>query len=230
MLSEKDLDDLLDEAIEDFEPEAGTKAVAESSRPEHLSGEDAQYIDDLTAQFERTFSALLESNPDLALSNVEAPSLDNSPRHSPEAGVSHSINKTLESLIADSADNAQPSTETADNMLPMLEGLLGKLLSKEVLQEPLEELLSMYPDWLESNSEHQHIVQYTEQYKVVQKICDIFNRPQSQSQGSAVYELLCQMQDTGPPPPDIVSKMSQDMPQGLPGAGPQGDAPGCPVQ
>ena len=38
MLSEKDLDDLLDEAIEDFEPEAGTKAVAESSRPEHLSG------------------------------------------------------------------------------------------------------------------------------------------------------------------------------------------------
>ena len=43
--------------------------------------EDAQYIDDLTAQFERTFSALLESNPDLALSNVEAPSLDNSPRH-----------------------------------------------------------------------------------------------------------------------------------------------------
>jgi len=234
MLSEKDLDDLLDEAIEDFGPEVTPKArTEESSRAEHLSGEDAQYIDDLTAQFERTFSALLESNPDLALNNVEPPSLDNSPRESPEAGVSHSINKTLEGLMADASTTPQPGSGTADNMLPMLEGLLGKLLSKEVLQEPLEELQSMYPAWLESNSEHQHIAQYKEQYSVVQKICSIFNQPQGQAQGSKVYELLCQMQDTGPPPPDIVSAMSQDMPQGLPGAGPQGvpgDAPGCPVQ
>ena len=50
----------------------------------------------------------------------------------------------------------------------------------QILHEPLQELLNLYPDWLEKNKDHPKFSVYTKQCQIVQEICDIFNGTNSQ--------------------------------------------------
>ena len=57
-------------------------------------------------------------------------------------------------------------------------GILGELVTKDLLHEPMKELMAKYPDWLKehkdkiSSLEHSR---YTSQYEVVQRIVQVFD-------------------------------------------------------
>jgi len=189
--------------------------------------DEEKYIEDLTKEFDKAFSDLLDSTPELrtTLSQHED-------REQGSSDMEANIAKTMENLFRDAAatgdlPGGEESPQPADmvGMVPVLENLLSKLLSKEILHEPLQELLNLYPEWLENNTEHPKYVVYKKQCQIVQDICDIFNGTDFQTEGGKVYSLLNDMQETGPPPDDIVNKMSQEIPDAMKGGG---GVPGMP--
>ena len=57
-------------------------------------------------------------------------------------------------------------------------GILGELVTKDLLNEPMKELMSKYPDWLTDNrgkiSDADH-ERFSNQYEVVKKIVTVFD-------------------------------------------------------
>jgi len=228
-----ELENILDDALAEFDTEddkvktpsqpADTNKAPDPPLPDFneflkvTPEAEEQYIDDLTQEFDRAFSDLLDSTPELrtTLSQHEDP---------PEGDMEANIARTMENLFRDAAaagdlPGAEEGSQAGmEGMVPVLENLLGKLLSKEILHEPLQELLNLYPEWLENNKEHSNYVVYKKQCQIVQDICDIFNGTNYENEGGKVYTLLNDMQETGPPPEEIVNKMSQEIPGAVMGA------------
>ncbi|KAL5249189.1 hypothetical protein ACHWQZ_G018141 [Mnemiopsis leidyi] len=239
-----ELENILDDALAEFDkdqeevksstqPNDTNKTTSDPPLPDFnefvkVTPEDEdKYIDDLTKEFDKAFSNLLDSTPKLRTT------LSDQDEEQGSSDMEANIAQTMEKLFRDAAAagaHPEDSSEKPDveGMVPVLENLLSKLLSKEILHEPLQELLNLYPDWLEKNKDHPKFAVYSKQCQIVQEICDIFNGNNSQDEGSRVYSLLNAMQETGPPPDEIVKMMSQEMPDAMrggpvPGAGLPGE-------
>jgi cell division protein ZapA (FtsZ GTPase activity inhibitor) len=96
--------------------------------------EEEKYIEDLTREFDRAFSDLLDSTPELrtTLSQHEVDAAQGG------TDMEANIAETMEKLFRDAAaagdqTGGQSGDEPGvEGMVPVLENLLGKLLSKEV--------------------------------------------------------------------------------------------------
>ncbi|KAF9068536.1 Pex19 protein [Rhodocollybia butyracea] len=101
-----------------------------------------------------------------------------------------------------------------------LENMMGQLMGKEVLYEPLKELNDKFPDYLQnpptplSTADKER---YSKQYEYVQQILAIFEEPgydeNNQTTGAKVAELMGEMQNYGAPPESIMGPMPP-MPDG----------------
>lgn len=224
-----ELENILDDALGDFEAEVKTtgETTADSNKTEEerklpdfkaftqvTAAEEEAYLDELTAEFDKTFTSFLDATPDLR-NTLDHSEVDAS-LQSDSAGMEANIARTMEGLFAGAAANSLPTQpDTMEGMVPMLEGLLSKLLSKEILHEPLQELHGLYPAWLEANMDHPKLEVYQKQNLIIKNICDIFNSDNYETERSKIYELLNDMQESGPPPEEIVNKMSQDIPDAM---------------
>ena len=75
-----------------------------------------------------------------------------------------------------------------------------------------------------------NVIRFTSSYSLTHKKAKLHKNlpPLPQNEGSKVYSLLNDMQETGPPPDEIVNMMSQEMPDAMrggpvPGAGMPGE-------
>ncbi|XP_018901026.1 peroxisomal biogenesis factor 19 [Bemisia tabaci] len=178
---DQELDDLLNDAIGDFEKPAATKVGAPSEGAvgpntnnkwldefvEHVSekfnGEIKEYLEkmgdgkdlsELLAPEE--FKKILENTSQL----LEGETSDNSP--TPE-DLKETISETLRS-ISEGIDNLQSSLpdelpsmfngmnlNSDETLVPFVQNIMEMFLSKEVLHPSMDALCKTFPDWLEKN-------------------------------------------------------------------------------
>ncbi|CAO1638715.1 unnamed protein product [Sympodiomycopsis kandeliae] len=119
--------------------------------------------------------------------------------------------------------------EGEEGMANMLEKMMGELMSKEVLHEPLKELRDKYPPYLASPPKDvtsEDMSRYQEQYDCVKQVVDIFENPEFDNGSEPkkaelkkkVSDLMAKMQDAGAPPKEVVGDMPAEL-ENIPGFG-----------
>ena len=63
-------------------------------------------------------------------------------------------------------------------LFPLIQTMLENILAKDVLYQPLKEIVDKYPDWLADNRstlKEEEFSQYNKQYDVMKKIVEMFD-------------------------------------------------------
>ncbi|KAG6811334.1 hypothetical protein H0H92_007955 [Tricholoma furcatifolium] len=153
-------------------------------------------------------------------------SLKDSTSKSAGAAGADGLPKELEALLAamGGAGAGAGEGENEEELAGLLESMMGELMSKEVLYEPLKELSESYPGYLAnppeplSPADHSR---YTKQLECVTKILAVFDKPSysdsDPASKEAVTTLMSEMQGYGSPPAEVMGPI----PPGL-GLGPDG--------
>ena len=155
---------------------------------------------------------------------------------SSEAGETENLIDTLAEQFAGSFADDEDG-----ELKDMVNGVMKQLLSKEVLYEPLKEISTKYPKWLEENGEKiskEDYERYSRQESIIKQLCLVYES--SNSDFEDVLHLMQEIQSCGQPPEDIIHELAPDLqvgPDGLPAAGADpmqmlggSDKPGCPIQ
>ncbi|XP_013400623.1 peroxisomal biogenesis factor 19 isoform X2 [Lingula anatina] len=103
------------------------------------------------------------------------------------------------------------------DFLPMMQGMMQSLLSKEVLYPSLKEISDKYPQWLEEHKdtlEKSQYDQYERQNELMTRICGHFEEEKKEDSPEVkrqrfekIIELMQKMQECGQPPSDLVGEM-----------------------
>lgn len=103
----------------------------------------------------------------------------------------------------------------------LLADMLDQLASKDILYDPLKDLSTKYPEWIEQNKSkisEEELTRYTKQSDIVKSIVDKFEEDSysdsSKPHREFVSQKLEEMQNSGNPPDDLVGDFSKT---GLPG-------------
>ncbi|KAJ3933072.1 MAG: Pex19 protein family-domain-containing protein [Lentinula lateritia] len=128
----------------------------------------------------------------------------------------------LDDLGAD-GDGVEDEAELAS----FLESMMGQLMSKDVLYEPVKELNEKFPPFLANppsplSSADQ--TRYEKQYDCVKRIAAIFDDPsykEGGSEGAKIVDLMGQLQTYGNPPESIMGSVPPEL-MGLSQDGPDG--------
>lgn len=123
----------------------------------------------------------------------------------------------------------------------MFLGMMEQLTNKEMLYEPMKELSTKYPSWLDENKPPAKLTQaeydrFTRQRVIVDEIVGKFEQKGYSDDDPKcrefIWEKMQQMQGEGAPPEDLVANPFPGM--GMPGLGlgdgPEGLEDGCPTQ
>jgi len=96
----------------------------------------------------------------------------------------------------------------------MLETMMSQLMSKEILYDPLKELHTKYPEYLneqKSSLSPEELHRYTQQSQRVSQIVAIFEKEsysdEDSTQSTEILRLMNEMQSFGSPPPEIMGEM-----------------------
>ncbi|KAJ2160507.1 Peroxisome chaperone and import receptor [Coemansia sp. RSA 552] len=97
----------------------------------------------------------------------------------------------------------------------LVDDVIGQLMSKEVLQQPLKELDGEYPKYLETNKDKlskEDYERYQQQHSYIKQILALFDESQDdQVSDPRIVELLQKMQDCGQPPNELLKLLAPDM-------------------
>lgn len=115
----------------------------------------------------------------------------------------------------------------------LLDGMMKQLMTRDILQEPLEELGEKFPPYLLAHKNDSSIpaaqyAQYEQQNEIVQEILVTFKDPGYNDSDAKtkdkVTALMTTMQDLGSPPEEIMGEMpdGMDFAAMLGGGGPEG--------
>lgn len=230
-----DLDDLLDDALDDFQQlkVKASEAVAEK-------GQAAKKKFDPLGKASRTAGKKTKAKKfdPLGLSGSNG---SGTQRRAPAASETDNLMDQL-------AEQFAGGLEDDGELQSMVDGVMRQLLSKEVLYEPLREISSKYPEWLEKNgskiSKEDH-ARYSLQLECIQRLCAVYESSNALSGFDDVLHLMQEIQSCGQPPEDIIKELAPDLqlgPDGAPVAGESQDAlqlfgdltknesGGCPMQ
>ncbi|KAJ2081483.1 Peroxisome chaperone and import receptor [Coemansia sp. RSA 988] len=137
------------------------------------------------------------------------------------------INATMAKL-KDSATQADAESSNFDNSsaLPddelmrqldsLADDVVGQLMSKDLLQQPLQQLNDAYPAYLEKNKAtlpEKDFQRYQQQHAHVKEILALFAKTEGDSLGNEpqIIELMQKMQDCGQPPNELLKLLAPDM-------------------
>lgn len=103
-----------------------------------------------------------------------------------------------------------------NEILPFMNNMMQKLLSKELLQPVLTDIVSKYPDWLSSNREKlaaKDFEKYSQQYTYMKKICDEYAAEKDSDSADVkrrrfdtISDLMLKVQYAGPPPQELIGE------------------------
>ena len=214
----------------------GEKKTAEphpsdATRP---PAEEANFQDTIR----RTMDRMRQSSASATAASTEDSSNDASANPSEDAIMSALMAEMAKAGTGEGGDDAFNA---------MIAGMMEQLTEKEVLYEPMKELDSKYPTWLERQAQTapqqdaahsdknpkmspEDLKRYTDQSKLVREIVDRFERPGYQDSNSEdrefIVEKMQRMQASGAPPPDLVGDLG-DAAQELMGMNGEGGAGGA---
>ena len=239
-----ELDDLLDNALEDFDnlPKPRSKSKS-SSAP--TSNNPCPTEEDFMAIFkaaglgqtgelpDHPSGGLKEELEKLAKLAVEAENENSSCEN-----VDERLSETIKQMSKNSAGlSAQPSEEELqamfanmtmgegmqsgfDNLIPMMEGMMQSLLSKELLYPAMKDIAEKFPDWLADNRtklSEEDFNKHNKQYDLTKKICFKFEEEKEDGQESdeikkarfdQIMSMMQEMQSLGHPPQELTGESS----------------------
>lgn len=109
------------------------------------------------------------------------------------------------------------NTAYENDFLPFMQGLMGSLLSKEMMYPSLKEMSDKYPGWLEENKASlsaSDLEGYSKQLSLIKNSCEIYesekNDDSEEVKGKRfqnLINLMQQMQLCGQPPEELVGSM-----------------------
>jgi hypothetical protein len=163
-----------------------------------------------------------------------------------EGGAPGDMDKVFEKMFGQMGDVDKAGLDK------MMESIMGQMLSKDYLYQPMKDIADKYPKWLEENESKlytKEVEMYKKQQDCFQRICHVFESTPNDTQ--KVTMLMQEMQNYGKPPDSLVAGilppgmdgfdgggagfdedafMKQIMKGGGPPGGPGGVPPGCPTQ
>ncbi len=88
----------------------------------------------------------------------------------------------------------------------LMDNIVSEMISKEILHEPLKDLHSKYPKWLEENSKHSNYNNYKKQHALLTEIITIFecSSYDEQKERGKVEALVDKLQELGAPPESFI--------------------------
>ncbi|KAI0318066.1 Pex19 protein family-domain-containing protein [Amylostereum chailletii] len=126
----------------------------------------------------------------------------------------------LEKLLAQLGDVGADEGELGG----ILEGMMGQLMSKDVLYEPLKELHDKFPEYLKVNEGKLNVedkTRYAAQQKYITQIVAIFEDPaysdDNAERGAEVVALMSEMQTHGTPPAELMGPLPPGLSLGADG-------------
>ncbi|KDQ10644.1 hypothetical protein BOTBODRAFT_35973 [Botryobasidium botryosum FD-172 SS1] len=142
----------------------------------------------------------------------------------------------LAALLDQMGDLPLSAEEGEAGLQKLLEGMMGELMSKEVLYEPLKELDDKFPEYLAKNDatlSSDDSKRYKSQRTIVKRIVEIFEDPDysddSLESSAEILHLMNEMQSLGTPPPEIMGPLPPGFDLG-PDGSPKLDVPeGCTI-
>ncbi|KAJ2549531.1 Peroxisome chaperone and import receptor [Coemansia sp. RSA 1933] len=97
----------------------------------------------------------------------------------------------------------------------LVDDVIGQLMSKEVLEQPLKDLDKHYPKYLEKNKDTlstEDYERYQKQHDYVKQILALFDQLNDSSvNDERVTDLMQKMQDCGQPPNELLKMLAPDM-------------------
>ncbi|XP_006647636.2 peroxisome biogenesis protein 19-1-like [Oryza brachyantha] len=100
----------------------------------------------------------------------------------------------------------------AQDMDSIVETMMQQLLSKEILHEPMKDIVEKYPKWLEDNKSKiskEEYERYNNQLGLMMKLNDVYeNEPENMTK---IFEIMQNMQECGQPPSDLVQDIAPDL-------------------
>ena len=240
MEDEENIHELLDNALQDFDRVSkssvktkskigGQKDDVKSKKkvPETLTEE----------QLLSMFTESVQANQNSSI-NDEIEKLSKLSMEESDALIKEKLNETInqmnsrsESASKDelndllnnfSGASGMPDPGSFENLLPMIEGKMQSLLSKDLLYPPMKELAEKFPDWLADNRNKvtkDEFVKYNKQFDLTKKICILFEdeklddtEADRKKRFDMVMELMQEMQNLGHPPKDLVGENSPGFP------------------
>lgn len=243
--AKEELSDLLDGALHDFENIIHKKKGPKTVKPKgdtvssfHLPTEN-----DLLAMF-------TASQNDGAGVKEELEKLSKMSPEETNAMIQAKLTETLSQMQVNSqassntsiednlSCNGLPGADSFDNLLPMMEGMMQSLLSKELLYTPMKDIAEKFPDWLADNRNkvsEDEFIKYNKQFELTKKICFLYEEEKDsdstekkKKRFDKVMALMQEMQNLGHPPKELVGESPSPTD---PGAFPPGmDLNGCPLQ
>jgi len=241
---EGDIDDLLDSALEDFDnlpkPKAKSKvsqaapAIPCPTEEDFLAifaaaglGQAGGEVSDLPP------GGMKEELEKLARLAVEAEGEGEAP------SMEDRLSQTIKQMSKNSEGlSGQPSEDELqamfsnmgigdgtqsggiDNLIPMMEGMMQSLLSKELLYPAMKDIADKFPDWLADNrtkiSEEEYN-KHNKQYDLTKQICFKFEEENEGVEESEevkkvrfdkIMSLMQEMQSLGHPPKELTGESS----------------------
>lgn len=240
----EDLSNLLNGALNDFESITHKKKESKTKRGEKVQSSPLPTENDLLAMF-------TASNNDGAGVKKELEKLSKMSSEESNAMIQAKLNETLSQMQVNSQASSKASLEdnlfqniplpegdSFDNLLPMMEGMMQSLLSKELLYTPMKDIANKFPDWLADNRNkvsEEEFIKYNKQFELTKKISFLYEEEKDSDTSEKkkkrfdkVMVLMQEMQDLGHPPKELVGESPSPMD---PAAFPPGmDLNSCPLQ
>ncbi|KAK7330762.1 hypothetical protein VNO77_24961 [Canavalia gladiata] len=99
----------------------------------------------------------------------------------------------------------------SQDMESIVETMMQQLLSKEILHEPMKEIGERYPKWLEEHKtslSKEEYERYSHQYELIRNLNEVYEKDSGNF--DKIVELMQKMQECGQPPNDIVQELAPD--------------------
>ncbi|KAG2652838.1 peroxisome biogenesis protein 19-1-like isoform X2 [Panicum virgatum] len=100
----------------------------------------------------------------------------------------------------------------AQDMDSIVQTMMQQLLSKEILHEPMKDIVEKYPKWLEDNKDKiskEEYERYNNQLELMVKLIEVYeNDPENMTK---IFDIMQNMQECGQPPSDLVQDIVPDL-------------------
>ena len=207
--TETNLDDLLDGALDDFDKIPQQKLLDSS-----VKGRKDQF--ESIAEDLKEFSEESDEKIREKLRQTINQLHDNSSSGQAQDLTEEELNKMFNNF--DLGGPGGPDGESFTNLLPMMEGMMQSLMSKELLYPPMRDIADKFPGWLGDNRNKissELYEKYNKQYDLTKQICFIFeSEEESDSQTKRkenfeiVMRMMQEMQTLGHPPKELTGDNS----------------------
>jgi len=212
--TETNLDDLLDGALDDFDKIPKQKLTDTSVKGRKDQFESIE--EDL-----KEFSRFPAEESDEKIREKLRQTINQLHDSSSSSGLGQDLTEEELNKMFNNFDlggSEGPGEESFSNLLPMMEGMMQSLMSKELLYPPMKDIADKFPGWLADNRNKissSLYEKYNKQYDLTKQICFIFESEEetdSQTKRKENFEtvmrMMQEMQTLGHPPKELTGDNS----------------------